>query len=102
MSLPTSVAIIGAGMAGISAARVLDEAGIAVELFDKSRGTGGRMTSKRTDHGEFDIGTQYFTARHHAFRAEVESWYEQGWVARWQPRLCRIDEHGIQIGRAHV
>ena len=95
MSLPTSVAIIGAGMAGISAARVLDEAGIAVELFDKSRGTGGRMTSKRTDHGEFDIGTQYFTARHHAFRAEVESWYEQGWVARWQPRLCRIDEHGI-------
>ena len=48
MSLPTSVAIIGAGMAGISAARVLDEAGIAVELFDKSRGTGGRMTSKRS------------------------------------------------------
>ena len=47
MSLPTSVAIIGAGMAGISAARVLDEAGIAVELFDKSRGTGGRTATPR-------------------------------------------------------
>lgn len=95
MSLPSSVAIIGAGMAGISAARQLHEAGVTVELFDKSRGTGGRMSSKRTEYGEFDIGTQYFTARHNAFRSELESWREQGWVARWQPRLCRIDEHGI-------
>ncbi|WP_341707468.1 FAD-dependent oxidoreductase [Halopseudomonas sp.] len=96
MSLPTSVAIIGAGMAGISAARQLKEAGVAVELFDKSRGTGGRMSSKRTDHGEFDIGTQYFTARHGAFRAEVERWHASGWVDTWQPNLYRIDEQGMQ------
>lgn len=96
MSLPTSVAIIGAGMAGISAAHQLQEAGVAVELFDKSRGTGGRMSSKRTDHGEFDIGTQYFTARHSAFRAAVEHWHASGWVDIWQPKLYRIDAQGMQ------
>lgn len=91
-----SVAVIGAGIAGISAARHLHEAGISVDIFDKSRGTGGRMSSKRTEQGEFDIGTQYFTARNSAFRAAVEHWQEQGWVATWQPRLYRIDEQGLQ------
>tara|TARA_Y100000748_G_scaffold165874_1_gene138729 strand:+ start:10174 stop:11148 length:975 start_codon:yes stop_codon:yes gene_type:complete len=91
-----SVAVIGAGIAGISAALQLHEAGLAVELFDKSRGTGGRMSSKRTEQGEFDIGTQYFTARHSAFRAAVEDWQSRGWVARWQPRLYRIDEQGLR------
>ena len=91
-----SVAVIGAGIAGISAARHLHEAGVSVHIFDKSRGTGGRMSSNRTEQGEFDIGTQYFTARHSAFRAAVEYWQEQGWITRWQPRLYRIDEQGLQ------
>ena len=37
-----SIAIIGAGMAGISCARALREAGREVVLFDKGRAAGGR------------------------------------------------------------
>ena len=41
MTVP--IAIIGAGIAGLSAARALHKAGHTVHLFDKSRGSGGRM-----------------------------------------------------------
>ena len=57
------IAIIGTGIAGLSAAQALIAAGQNVELFDKSRGSGGRMASKRTDAGSVDLGAQYFTAR---------------------------------------
>jgi renalase len=92
---PLNIAIIGAGMAGISAARALGDAGHRVALFDKSRGSGGRMSSKRTDFGSFDMGAQYFTARDHAFRQQVHKWLESGWVAEWTPRLYMFDEAGL-------
>ena len=93
-----SVAVIGAGIAGISAARHLHEAGISVDIFDKSRGSGGRMSSKRTEQGEFDVGTQYFTARNSAFRAAVEHWQEQGWVAnRLADWRFSLDETRLQV-----
>lgn len=44
-----TVAIIGAGMAGLSCARALVQAGVAVELFDKGRGPGGRMSTRRVE-----------------------------------------------------
>ncbi|HAG79508.1 MAG TPA: FAD-dependent oxidoreductase, partial [Pseudomonas sp.] len=46
------IAVIGTGIAGLSAARALHDAGQAVHLFDKSRGSGGRMASKRSDRSE--------------------------------------------------
>ncbi|KPA93455.1 putative NAD/FAD-dependent oxidoreductase [Pseudomonas asplenii] len=85
MTVP--IAIIGAGIAGLSAARALHDAGHAIELFDKSRGSGGRMSSKRSDAGSLDMGAQYFTARDRRFVNEVQRWQGQGWVAEWAPKL---------------
>ena len=65
MTVP--IAIIGTGIAGLSAARALRDAGHVVQLFDKSRGSGGRMSSKRSDAGALDMGAQYFTARDRRF-----------------------------------
>lgn len=90
-----NIAVIGAGMSGISAGHALREAGHQVTLFDKSRGSGGRMSSRRTDSGSFDMGAQYFTARDGVFRQHVNHWLEQGWVAEWAPRLYMFDEHGL-------
>ena len=81
------IAIIGTGLAGLSAARRLHEAGLPVQLFDKSRGSGGRMSSKRSDCGSLDLGAQYFTARDRQFSTAVQHWQAQGWVAPWLPRL---------------
>ena len=74
------IAIIGTGIAGLSAAQALIAAGQNVELFDKSRGSGGRMASKRTDAGSVDLGAQYFTARDRRFAEVVQQWRDRGWV----------------------
>ncbi|MEF8717273.1 MAG: NAD(P)-binding protein [Candidatus Accumulibacter necessarius] len=49
------------------APRALQRAGLEVSLFDKSRGPGGRMSTRRGDDWQCDHGAQYFTARHPAF-----------------------------------
>jgi len=80
-------AIIGAGMAGLSCAQVLKQDGHSVTLFDKARGPGGRMSTRRvrsaTDEIAFDHGAQYFTARDPVFAEQVSAWAELGIVARW-------------------
>lgn len=81
------VGIVGAGMAGLACAEVLKEQGLDVRLFDKGRGPGGRMSTRRisTPLGEasFDHGAQYFTARDPDFVKAVSSWERCGLVAPW-------------------
>jgi hypothetical protein len=82
-----TVAIIGAGMAGLACATRLGQAGLAVELFDKGRGPGGRMSTRRLETPQglasFDHGAQYFTARGAGFAALVQQWVQQGVAAPW-------------------
>jgi photolyase PhrII len=78
------VAVIGAGLAGMAASRLLRDQGVEIEVFEKSRGLGGRMATRRVDGlSGFDHGAQYFTVRHPIFRRYVDSWIQQGGVQRW-------------------
>ena len=81
------IGIIGAGIAGLACATRLTGAGQDVVLFDKGRGPGGRLSTRRlaTDSGEigFDHGAQYMTARDPAFVAQIERWVAAGHAARW-------------------
>ena len=88
--LPTyDVGVIGAGVAGLTAARALAESGRSVVLLDKGRTPGGRASSRKLSDGHaFDLGAQYFTVRHDAFMRQVQSWLEAEIVALWQPRLA--------------
>ena len=90
------IAIIGAGISGLAAARTLHEAGHAVQLFDKSRGSGGRLSSKRSPLGELDLGGQYFTARDPDFCRAVTDWQKQGWIAPWSPQLYQFRQGRLQ------
>ncbi len=82
-------AIIGAGMAGLACADALSAAGHRVALFDKGRGPGGRMSTRRlpTPLGQaaFDHGAQYFTARDADFARLVRGWGDLGIAAPWPP-----------------
>ncbi|MEL7190546.1 MAG: FAD-dependent oxidoreductase [Pseudomonadota bacterium] len=84
----TTIAIIGAGMAGLTCATRLAKSGHAVTVFDKGRGPGGRMAARRAEiAGEtvsFDHGAQFFTARDPAFVDQVKEWEADGVVARWK------------------
>lgn len=93
MTVP--IAIIGTGIAGLSAAQALNAAGYQVHLFDKSRGSGGRMSSKRSDAGSLDLGAQYFTARDRRFMAAVQQWQTQSCAAQWTPSL--YNSHAGQL-----
>ncbi len=68
-----NVAIIGSGMAGLSAARVLADAGMRVTVFDKGRQPGGRLATRRVEDWVFNHGCQYFTIRDAGFADAVKS-----------------------------
>lgn len=90
MSIDTLV--IGAGWAGLTAARVMAEAGRKVVVLEKSRGPGGRSATRRIDGARFDHGAQYFTARSAAFGRQLQQWQDAGLVQPWRPRLAVIGD----------
>lgn len=79
-----SVAIVGAGIAGLACARTLAAHGVATRLFDKGRTPGGRLATRRVDldgHGiGFDHGAQYLTARGALFRATLDAVDARPWI----------------------
>jgi len=93
-----TIAIIGAGMAGLSCAGALQAAGIDVRLYDKGRGPGGRMSTRRADTvlGElrWDHGAQFFTAKSGAFQSAVAEWRAAGIVAEWTGRFAEVAADG--------
>jgi renalase len=62
------IAIVGAGIAGITCARTLVQAGYQVQVFEKSRGFGGRMSTRKTPMGTFDHGAPFFEVRDRRFK----------------------------------
>jgi len=86
MNMPTRIAVIGAGMAGLACARALLDAGFKPVVFDKGRSPGGRLATRRLDDSiSFDHGAQYVTAHGDAFRATLATIIEHGAAARWHP-----------------
>lgn len=82
----STIAVIGAGLAGLACAERLRAAGHHVVVFDKGRAPGGRVATRRVEAVAFDHGAQYFTAREPAFREFVERAASAGAAARWLPR----------------
>ncbi len=77
------VAIIGAGIAGVACARVLDGAGHEVVVLDRGHAAGGRLASRNVAGRTVDLGASYLTARDPAFLAVVEDWVARGVARAW-------------------
>ena len=92
----TRIGIIGAGMTGLSCARELNACGFDVEVFDKSRGLGGRASTRRTDSGlRFDHGAQFFTVDDPRFETRAAEWLSRGVIAEWRGRV--VDVEGTKV-----
>lgn len=90
------VAVVGAGIAGLMAARTLMDQGCAVTVLEKSRGPGGRTSTRRTDGGlQFDHGAPYFTATDSGFMQAVHGWLQAGCVAPWVGQCVRIHQGAV-------
>jgi predicted NAD/FAD-dependent oxidoreductase len=105
-----SIAVIGAGAAGSACAVGLRAAGHRVTVFDKSRGAGGRMATRRAQWSdatgqqlavEFDHGAPHFAARSPRFRAALARAEAAGVLARWRPRV-HVDSPMASQGERYV
>lgn len=92
-ALKPSIAIIGAGLAGLSCATQLQAKGFKVKIFEKSRGPSGRMSTRNGDNWSADHGAQYFTARDPLFLEELNTWIKDGVADAWHP-LLKVFEDG--------
>ena len=87
------VAVIGAGIAGLSCATALKNARFQVTVFEKSRGVSGRLSTRVTEQWQCDHGAQYFTARDPLFYSEVERWLDAKVAQLWEPILKEFDHN---------
>ncbi len=66
-----SVAIIGAGLSGLSCAQVLRNAGVSLRVFERAAGVGGRCATQLWQGHLVDTGVQFFTAQSGEFKKEL-------------------------------
>lgn len=93
-----NIAIIGAGISGVTAATVLkDHANVT--LFEKSRGVGGRMSTRRDEPHFFDHGAQYFTVSTDEFKEFISPMMVKGIIARWDARFVEFENNKLMSRR---
>ncbi|HMA06616.1 MAG TPA: FAD-dependent oxidoreductase [Ramlibacter sp.] len=87
---PRTIAVVGAGVAGLACARTLAQAGHTVTLLEQQAVPGGRTASCETPFGSFDSGAQYFTVRDPRFEQVLAATQ----VARkpWSANAVRVLE----------
>lgn len=91
MSNKQKIAVIGGGLSGLVASDAL-KAYFDVTLFEKARGVGGRMSTRRADPYQFDHGAQYFTARSNAFKAFLDPYINSGLVQEWPAKVLTLEK----------
>ena len=76
------VAVVGAGVAGLTAARQLTRS-FDVTVFEKGRGVGGRLATRRIGDATFDHGAQFITTHTTEFAETMAGWERAGVAQTW-------------------
>ena len=90
-----SVAIIGAGLAGLTCGTALKGMVDKVRVFEKSVFPGGRISRFRVGDREFNHGAQYFTVNNPLFWNIVSAWQSDGIVRPWDGWIVELQRGQI-------
>lgn len=90
-----SVAIIGAGLAGLTCGTALKGLVSNLKVFEKSIFPGGRVSLFRAGEYEFNHGAQYFTVTNPLFQNIVSGWQADNVVRQ-------LDGWIVELQKGHV
>jgi renalase len=94
--VPHRVAVVGAGLTGMSCARALERMGCTTTVFDRGRRPGGRISTRHIESDgttlSFDLGAPSFDRPEGEFGIEVDRWLEHGAASIWTPTEARWSE----------
>ncbi len=89
------IAVIGAGVAGLTCAQKLQQAGRRVVVFDKSRGLGGRLATRRLAGTHADHGVCYLQPKGAAFGELIDKLVNQQILRVWTQGIHRLTADGV-------
>ena len=95
MGKQPSVAIIGAGLAGLTCGTALKGLVENVRVFEKSVFPGGRVSRARSGEHEFNHGAQFFTVSNPLFWNIVSAWQTDGIVRPWDGWIVELQKGQI-------
>lgn len=75
--------VVGAGLAGLVAARTIHDAGRSVTVLDKGRSVGGRLATRRIGEARLDHGAQFMTVRSETFAQQIDDWAARDLAQVW-------------------
>jgi renalase len=84
------VAIIGAGLAGLTCAQQLHQAGYSVVVLEKSRGVGGRMATRRLHDTCADHGVRYLEPQGKLLPQLIEILLQRNILQAWTDTIYEL------------
>ena len=91
-----NIAVVGAGMAGITIASMVNGK-FNVDVFEKSKGVGGRMSTRKETPFIFDHGAQFFKIKTSDFKNYLSELFSQQIIQPWNFRLAYFD--GLNLSK---
>ncbi|MEL7037480.1 MAG: FAD-dependent oxidoreductase [Cyanobacteria bacterium J06592_8] len=90
------IAIIGAGLAGLTAAQKLKKAGHSVIVLEKSRGVGGRCSTRRISGSRVDHGVRYLEATGEKTQDLIERLKAADLLELWTDTIYGFNNNQLQ------
>ena len=89
-----NIVIIGAGISGLSLANMLNDV-VNIEVFESSRGYGGRIATRYNEDFTFDYGVQFFTAKNEKFKKFIQLLIDKKIIGIWNAKFVEINGNEI-------
>jgi renalase len=89
------IAVVGSGVAGLTCARKLQQARRRVVVFDKSRGLGGRLATRRLAGTHADHGVCYLQPKGEAFSQLIDELVNEQILRVWTNGIHRLSADGV-------